>query len=236
MGKMTNCKACGEEIAKGAKVCPKCGKDQRNFFMKHKIITGIIALIVLFGAGGAMSGGSSTSSKTSTSNATNATKDTTVKPTDYSIKEGMYKVGTDIPAGEYVVVAEANGYMQVSKDSTGDINSIVTNENIQNRTIVTVKDGQYLTATNGKIYPIDKAPKVDTSSGILPSGMYKVGVDIQPGEYKVSADANGYVEVAKNSLGSIDSIVSNDNFTGDKYITVAAGEYLKITNATLKLK
>ena len=44
---MTNCKACSKEIAKGAKVCPNCGKDQRNFFMRHKILTIIGGLVVL---------------------------------------------------------------------------------------------------------------------------------------------------------------------------------------------
>ncbi|AXV63765.1 DUF4352 domain-containing protein, partial [Bacillus subtilis] len=42
-GKLTHCKACGQEIAKGVKKCPNCGKDQRNFFMRHKIITIILA-------------------------------------------------------------------------------------------------------------------------------------------------------------------------------------------------
>lgn len=55
MGKMTNCKACGKEIAKGVNKCVHCGKDQRNFFMKHKIITVILALVIL-GSIGAMTG------------------------------------------------------------------------------------------------------------------------------------------------------------------------------------
>lgn len=49
--KMTVCKACGKEVAKGAKACPNCGKDSRNFFEKHKIISGILVLIVLVGVG-----------------------------------------------------------------------------------------------------------------------------------------------------------------------------------------
>ncbi len=44
---MTKCKACGGDIAKGVKKCPHCGKDQCNFFMRHKIITGFLILIIL---------------------------------------------------------------------------------------------------------------------------------------------------------------------------------------------
>ncbi len=46
-GKLVPCKACGQEIAKGVKKCPNCGKDQRNFFMRHKIITFILAVVVI---------------------------------------------------------------------------------------------------------------------------------------------------------------------------------------------
>ncbi|MDD3840628.1 MAG: zinc ribbon domain-containing protein [Clostridia bacterium] len=53
---MVNCKACGKEIAKGVKKCPHCGKDQRNFFMKHKIITGILVIVLLAALSGVIGG------------------------------------------------------------------------------------------------------------------------------------------------------------------------------------
>lgn len=51
---LKNCKACGKEVAKGIKRCPNCGKDQRNFFMKHKVLSFIIAVFILGGISGAM--------------------------------------------------------------------------------------------------------------------------------------------------------------------------------------
>lgn len=41
------CKSCGKDLDKSAKICPSCGKDQRNFFGKHKILTGLLAIVVL---------------------------------------------------------------------------------------------------------------------------------------------------------------------------------------------
>jgi flagellar motor protein MotB len=152
------------------------------------------------------------------------------------IQPGMYKVGTDIKAGEYVVVSDQMAYMQVSKDSTGSFESIIANENIENRTIITIKDGQYFEVKSGDIYPISKAPKVVPNDNQLPAGMYKVGLDVQPGEYKIASEANGYVEVSSNSSHSMQGIVSNDNFTGEKYVTLKQGQYIKLGNATLKLK
>lgn len=53
---LVNCKVCGKEIAKDAKKCVHCGADQRNFFSKHKILTGILALFVIGIIGAAFSG------------------------------------------------------------------------------------------------------------------------------------------------------------------------------------
>lgn len=158
-------------------------------------------------------------------------------PKDESIKAGMYKVGADIKAGEYVVVASNDlGYMEVDKDSTGKLDSIIGNDNIEGRVYVTVNDGQYFNVKSAKIYPADKAPKVEAKNNKLAGGMYKVGVDLQPGEYKVSAKDEGYVEVKSDSNPGLDGIVSNDNFTGDKYVTVSAGQYIKLQSAELNLK
>ncbi len=42
---LKKCKECGTEVSSKG-ICPKCGKDQRNFFIKHKVIT--FMLIVIF--------------------------------------------------------------------------------------------------------------------------------------------------------------------------------------------
>ena len=47
MSQLVACKACGKEIAKGVKKCPNCGKDQRNWFMRHKILSFIGILVIL---------------------------------------------------------------------------------------------------------------------------------------------------------------------------------------------
>ena len=61
MSKLVGCKSCGKEVAKGSKSCPSCGKDNRNFFSKHKIITGILVLVIIFIIGGAAGSGDNSS-------------------------------------------------------------------------------------------------------------------------------------------------------------------------------
>ncbi|NLY42892.1 MAG: hypothetical protein GX066_02760 [Clostridiaceae bacterium] len=148
---------------------------------------------------------------------------------DASIKAGMYKVGTDIASGEYILFSSGSGYYQVTTDSTGELDSIITNDIFEGTRYVTVQDGQYIEFRNSTAIPVDKAPVLQPKDGKYQEGMYKVGRDIKSGEYKVVPDGkDAYVEVSKDSLGAIDSIVTNDMFSSEKYITIQDGQYIKL--------
>jgi hypothetical protein len=156
-------------------------------------------------------------------------------PAEPGYDEGMYKVGSDLPPGEYVLKGDS-AYFQVAKNSSGELSSIICNDNFNNRSIISLSNGQYITVHGARIIPIDKALKIEAKEGRLPEGMYKVGVDIPPGEYKVIANGSGYIEVSINSKHTIGSIVSNDNFENERYITVRRGQYIKLHSAELKIK
>lgn len=156
------------------------------------------------------------------------------QPKDEYIKAGMYKVGEDIPAGEYFIVPEGLAYFQVSKDSTGSFESIIANDNFSGTRYVTVSEGQYLEIRSSKMISADKAPKQEPKDGKYPEGMYKVGKEIPAGEYKVVSEGGlAYYEVTKDSRGDLNSIIANDNFEGEKYITVKEGNYIKLNGCYL---
>ncbi len=90
------CKACGKEIAKGVKKCPNCGKDQRNWFMRHKILSFIGAIIVLFIIGSALGGGDDTDTGTNTASDNAATD----SKTEEAPKEKVYAVGEVVAANK----------------------------------------------------------------------------------------------------------------------------------------
>jgi len=216
----------------------QAGSKEGNWFKRHKVLTtlGVVVLLIIFIS--ALSGGDDSDSNTKdTSN--NSPQTTTQESKTQAEPEkgfagGNYKIGTDMPAGEYVIVG--SGYLEITSDSTGNFDSLIENDNYTNRTIILVADGQYL-QFSGRAYTWEDAPKVDTSGDTLPSGKYKIGVDIPAGEYKLSpTGSGGYVEIASSASGSFDALVSNDNFSSDKYITVSDGQYLSFSRATLKLK
>lgn len=156
--------------------------------------------------------------------------------TDTTFKDGMYKVGSDIPAGEYVLISNDQAYFAITSDSSGNLSSILANDMFNKRSIISVSDGQYLELKSCKAYPAAEAPAVDKSGNTLAEGMYKVGVDLPSGEYKVETANDGYLEVSSNSTHSMDSIITNDMFSGSKYITVNDGQYIKLNNAQLYLQ
>lgn len=87
MTKLVACKACEKEIAKGVKKCPNCGKDQRNWFMKHKILT-TMGIILIFIIVGSLGDGDDNQNQLASNDATAAEDGNVVEE-----KEASYKVG-----------------------------------------------------------------------------------------------------------------------------------------------
>jgi len=150
--------------------------------------------------------------------------------TDDTYKASTYKIGTDMPAGEYVLVADDTDikYFQISNDSTGLTNSIITNGVFQTNTIVTVSNGQYFNFIGCYAVPITESPTLD----ITKEGMFKVGKHLDPGEYQIWASSESdvaYYAVHKDSTHKSESIKTNGVIEGRTYVTVEKGEYLELT-------
>jgi hypothetical protein len=60
---MKKCKSCQTEIDAKAKKCPHCRADQRGWFKRHPILTGLLGLIVFIIVISAAGGGSNESTK-----------------------------------------------------------------------------------------------------------------------------------------------------------------------------
>lgn len=89
---MKKCKSCQSEIDDKAKKCPKCQADQRNWFAKHKILTGIL-VIILIGIISGMGGSKNTTTNSSTSSTTSNSKQ----------EQKTYKIGEVINTGTFEI-------------------------------------------------------------------------------------------------------------------------------------
>ena len=121
MNKLVICKSCGKEVAKGAK-CPNCGYDQRNFFVKHKVITVILAIAIIGGFSSAMGGNKETTT------ANTGTTTTAVQP----VAQPVTPVATPKPTvpTEYIsALAKAEAYGTTMSMSKTGIYDQLTSEN-----------------------------------------------------------------------------------------------------------
>lgn len=145
----------------------------------------------------------------------------------------MYRVGSDIPAGDYyAVVADGkdSGYYCKYTDSTQD--DIEDNDNFDTFTFFRCYDGQYLKLSRCKITPIKNAPVYSANDGVYNEGTYRVGIDIPAGEYKFTAksDRGGYY-CAYTDI-TYEDIEDNDNFDDVAYYTIEDGQYLKLNRCS----
>jgi len=82
---MKKCKACAKEIDDKATKCPHCQTDQRNWFMRHKITTGFLALILLIIILAAAGSGSKTNKTSVPATADKITQDQPAQTTTKTV-------------------------------------------------------------------------------------------------------------------------------------------------------
>lgn len=149
------CKNCGTEIPTGVSFCPKCKKDvyekNDNGFNKLLLIVLLISAFafILFVSLVLNYEDDEYEIQNQSSQGIESTKQT---EKDIWLYEGMYKVGADIPAGEYKVTCTAGSscYIEVNCSSDGEFESIVSNDHIDTFSYIAVTEGQYLTVNRGE--------------------------------------------------------------------------------------
>lgn len=148
--------------------------------------------------------------------------------------EGVYEVGKDIAAGEYVLFRNDwyVGYYSVNKDSTGKLDGVTANGTFSYNAIVSVKDGEYLELTRCSLSPIAEVPQIDYTKGT----MFKVGYHIPAGKYKLqdnNEEYGGYYAIYHSLEGGLENIAAIDIFHGQTCITVEEGQYLELNRCAI---
>ena len=148
-------------------------------------------------------------------------------------KSGQYKVGVDIPAGQYMLIANEkySAYFALTTDANGK--DIICNDNFDNNSMVEVYDGEFLEIKRCYAVPLDTVDGVTTENGYLQEGMYIVGKHIAPGEYKVESTEkySGYYCIYSDLRH--DDIVANNNFDGSCYVELTDGQYFQLNRAKI---
>ena len=94
LGQTKSCPKCGEQIQSSAKVCKHCKADLRNWFVRHKVITGILALMLIGIIGGMGGENNDSENSAAPSNASDATKkeEAVLYKTNDAIKTDKFEI------------------------------------------------------------------------------------------------------------------------------------------------
>lgn len=150
------------------------------------------------------------------------------KTKDGAYPEGIYNVGVQIPAGEYVCKGDSVS-LETMVDLTGEYSSQLGYSSGIRSAIIRVDEGQYIKSVWGDIYPIELTQDLKPSDGIYLDGMYKVGLHMPAGTYKLKADADSaYAQIYNDSYQSSreDEIAVAEPETT---FTVKEGQYVRIS-------
>lgn len=129
-GETRQCPQCKETIMKDAKKCKHCGADLRNWFARHKIVTG---LLVLFAVGIVMSSTAKSkptstqppiakSVETTTSESQKAEKEQpTAVPTEAPLKVSVKEIGDDFESNQVAAESKWGGKLVEFKAEISNI-------------------------------------------------------------------------------------------------------------------
>lgn len=139
--------------------------------------------------------------------------------------DGTFQVGSDIQPGTYRTTGDDDGmcYWERDKDAKQSNDSILANDTVAGSSYVTIKPtDKIFTSTDCKDWFVAGSDKPSAPKTSMGDGMYKVGTDIAAGTYKAKGGETCYWERDKDALHDVDSIVANDNVTGQAVVTITS--------------
>jgi hypothetical protein len=213
--------------------------------MKGKVALGAIVGIVVIGAvsanaGNGDSGDSGSGDKDSSASAERKAGGEKKKDTAEAAEKktafagnGDFQVGKDVKPGTYRTTGNTDGmcYWERAKDSSGETDSLLANDNVTGTSYATVKATDRLFSSHDckDWEAVDTKAKASGSAATKMAGdggMFRVGADIAPGTYKSTGntDDSCYWERTKDAGHGIDSIIANNNVTGTAVVTISSSD------------
>lgn len=224
-GGYKKCKNCGAQMYSDAKVCPKCGEEQKKksgfsksiFSMVGKLVLIIVIINVAIGIISYFVYSNDKSSEPVTSEPyielAEYKKEIPLKyivnPKDV-IKTDKEVVhvgdGGDIPAGEYLFVKndKERSFVSVEVYSILDKENAELYESINRNYYLKLDNGDTVNLDNGTLYRADQVELDMTNDENKKSGMYRIGKDIGD-TFKIEGNSQTYFAV----IGAENDIIVN---------------------------
>lgn len=147
------------------------------------------------------------------------------KPQYATFADGQHLVGQDIQPGTYRAPDATSGcYWERDKDFSGNLDSILANDNPTGPAIVTILPADKGFTSQGCGTWTTSPARASTSTTTITDGTWLVGVDVAPGTYRTSGGDGCYWERENDFLGGLNSIAANANPTGPAVVTISPAD------------
>ena len=209
------------DIDDKAKKCPHCQADQRIWFVRHPIITGIIAIILISMV--ASSGNSGNKSTNATGNNSTTSSETQASPSNQpaerqvvgtakTIGAGTFTGGTDVAVGLYDVTpgaGQSGNFIMSGADSYNEIlgSAGAAGGVLKVRVKVSGGDSIKISGLSKVTFTPVTTPFVKAYGPVkLYAGTFTVGEDIAAGRYMVTpgtGDSGNFIVSGADSYNEI---------------------------------
>lgn len=262
-GGYKKCKNCGAQMYSDAKVCPKCGEEQKKksgfsksiFSMVGKLVLIIVIINVAIGIISYFVYSNDKSSEPVTSEPyielAEYKKEIPLKyivnPKDV-IKTDKEVVhvgdGGDIPAGEYLFVKndKERSFASVEVYSILDKENAELYESINRNYYLKLDNGDTVNLDNGTLYRADQVELDMTNDENKKSGMYRIGKDIGD-TFKIEGNSQTYFAVigAENDIivnGFVDEgeLLIDPQFIEDSSIEGENAKYIFVSGGIINTR
>ena len=152
---------------------------------------------------------------------------------DGSYTEGGYRIGIDMPAGEYYITSEDIGTAHIASSGNLTYEDTVYSIGVGTFIYITVRDGDYLSLERASAIDAADAPlAAPLAAGSYGVGMYRVGIVIPEGIYYITSDEEScYYEVYQELR---DYCYFNDFFENFTFVKLEAGDYFLLDRGTFR--
>lgn len=148
------------------------------------------------------------------------------EPEVTTIDAGMYEVPKDVKPGIYYN-PDGGAYVARLKGFSGNVEDIIANANPMGPWYIEVKStdaGVQFQEGGWRLFDDTEKARHELKTTIEGDGIYLVGVDIEPGKYKLDG-SSAYWARLKDVSNDLSAIIANGNPTGPTIVTIAPTDY-----------
>ncbi len=154
--------------------------------------------------------------------------------------DGTYLVGSDIPVGDYAIQERENAMFAsvVVRAGNSVEDPLILHKLVSRQADIHLVRNTWVTFSEVRAWPLGAEPSLMNEDGAVGEGAYLVGKQLPAGDYLVSAMDKAPLSSYSVYSGIVGSgkeeLIKFEVLHGEAELTLAAGDYVELSGATMK--